>query len=220
MKLRIILKWVLFIISIIVIVFFAIIIFFPNLAPSSFSQASYTEPIPIQPVISQTLQNLIDAQSQSNVSSEQSNSNLPVRLKIPTIKVDAAVLYLGITSDGAMDVPKGPDDVAWFDFGPRPGEIGSAVIAGHYGWKNNKPAVFDDLSKLKIGDKIYIVDDLGATTTFAVSEIGTYDQNEDATNVFSSNDGKAHLNLITCEGVWNAVSKSRPSRLVIFTNKE
>ena len=48
-----------------------------------------------------------------------------------------AVEDVGLTPGGAMDVPKGPSDVAWFDLGPRPGEVGSAVIAGHEGWKDN-----------------------------------------------------------------------------------
>jgi LPXTG-site transpeptidase (sortase) family protein len=215
MKLKKILKWLLLVTIIVVIIFFLVGIYFPNLIIIS---NSFQEPIPI--VISKDLQNLIDAESQNDVSTEQSNVNLPVHLIIPLINVDAFVEYLGITSDGTMDAPKGPDDVAWFDLGPRPGEKGSAVIAGHYGWKNNVPAVFDNLNKLKIGDKIYVTDDRGATTTFVVNEIGIYSQNGDATNTFSSNDGKAHLNLITCEGVWNAVLKSRPNRLVVFTSKE
>jgi LPXTG-site transpeptidase (sortase) family protein len=222
MQVKKILKWSLFIIAIITVIFFVIRIYFPNLGITS-SQVSYTEPIPIPPVISQALQNLIDAQSARSkiaTSSEQTNVGLPVRLVIPKINVDAAFEYLGLTPSGAMDVPKGPDNVAWFNLGPRPGEIGSSVVAGHYGWKNNIPAVFDNLYKLGKGDKMYIVDDKGATTTFMVGEIGIYDQNGDASNVFGSNDGKAHLNLITCEGVWNVVSKSRPSRLVIFTDKE
>jgi LPXTG-site transpeptidase (sortase) family protein len=196
-----------------------IIILFQNSLINLFSQTPPIEPIPLPPKISQALQNILDTQAQSNVSTSLSNSNLPTRIKIPKIKVDAAVEYLGVTPTGAMDVPKGPDDVAWFDLGPRPGEIGSAVIAGHYGWKNNIPAVFDNLYKLKIGDKIYIDDDLGSTTTFTVREIGMYDQNGDASSIFDSSDGKAHLNLITCEGVWNVASKSRPNRLVIFTDK-
>ena len=67
--------------------------------------------------------------------------------------------------------------------------------------------------------KIYIQDNTGATTTFVVSKIGIYDQNANASDVFGSNDGKAHLNLITCEGIWNVASASRPSRLVIFTER-
>ena len=151
---------------------------------------------------------------------EETSATLPQRLIIPKINIDATVEYLGLTDSGAMDVPTGPDDVAWFDLGPRPGEIGDAVIAGHYGWKDNIPAAFDNLSKLKIGDKIYVLDEAGATTTFVVKEIGKYGKNADSSNVFDSNDGKAHLNLITCEGIWNAAEKSYSDRLVVFTDEE
>ena len=151
---------------------------------------------------------------------KQTGVELPVRLKIPSINVDALVEYVGLTSDGAMDVPKGPDNVAWFNLGPRPGENGSAVIAGHYGWKNNIPAVFDNLHKLRKGDKIYIEDEKGAKTVFVVREIQIYDKNVDASLVFGSSDGKAHLNLITCTGVWNKAEKTRSDRLIVFTDKE
>lgn len=147
-------------------------------------------------------------------------SELPVRLVIPKINVDAPFEYVGITPLGAMDVPKLPADVGWFNLGPRPGDNGSAVVAGHFGWKNNIPAVFDNLSKLQIGDEINVIDEKGATSTFIVREIGTYGSKGDAANVFGSNDNKAHLNLITCEGTWNATLKSYSNRLVIFTDKE
>lgn len=152
--------------------------------------------------------------------SGKASYGLPVRLTISTIGVDAAVEYVGVTPDGAMDVPKGPQDVAWFQFGPHPGEIGSAVIAGHYGWKDNMPAVFDDLSKLRKGDAIYIEDERGVLTTFIVRESRLLGEDEDASSVFVSSDGKAHLNLITCEGVWNAAAKSYSKRLVVFADKE
>lgn len=151
---------------------------------------------------------------------KKDNLLLPVRLIIPSIKVDAAVEYLGIASDGTMDVPKGPADVAWFNLGPYPGENGSAVIAGHSGWKEGKKAVFDNLYKLHKGDKIYIKNKKGIDTIFVVREFRNYDQNADASVVFSSSDGKSHLNFITCEGVWNEKEKGRPNRLVVFTDKE
>ena len=151
---------------------------------------------------------------------EQTSVELPVRLKIPSINVDAPVEYVGLTPDGAMDVPKGPVNVAWYNLGPRPGENGSAVIAGHYGWKNNIPAVFDNLHKLRKGDKIYIEDEKGANIIFVVREIQIYDKNEDASGVFYSSDGKAHLNFVTCTGVWNKAEKTRSDRLIVFTDKE
>ena len=145
---------------------------------------------------------------------------LPVRFKIPKIKVDAMVDYVGLTSGGAVDVPKGPSNVAWFDLGPRPGEEGSSIIDGHSGWKNNIQAVFDNLYKLKKGDKIYVQDDKGATISFVVRVIRTYNPKADASSVFNSIDGKAHLNLIACTGVWNAIEKTHSERLVVFADKE
>lgn len=153
-------------------------------------------------------------------SQEQGNVELPVYLKIPSIEVDAPIEYVGLTSRGAMDVPEGPAEVAWFNLGPRPGENGSAVMAGHYGWRNNTPAVFDDLHKLRVGDKIFVEDADGAIMTFVVREMKTYGKDEIVPDVFSSSDGKAYLNLVTCTGTWNKVEKTRSSRLVVFTEKE
>jgi LPXTG-site transpeptidase (sortase) family protein len=151
---------------------------------------------------------------------KQINSGLPTRIEIPKISVDAAIEYVGLTPQGAMAVPTGPTSTAWFDLGPRPGENGSAVIAGHEGWKDGIRAVFDDLYKLRAGDEVYVKDEEGATTTFVVRDVRTYGQNGDASDVFGSSDGKAHLNLITCEGIWNAAEKSYSNRLVVFADKE
>ena len=146
-------------------------------------------------------------------------SQLPVQLKIPKIHVDAFIEYVGITATGAMDAPTGPNDVAWFDLGPRPGDVGNAIIAGHYGWKDNIPAAFDNLSKLKAGDIINTEDGVGSTTTFIVRKTQIYGESSSVSDVFDSTDGIAHLNLITCEGVWNDVTKSYSGRLVVFADE-
>jgi LPXTG-site transpeptidase (sortase) family protein len=144
---------------------------------------------------------------------------LPSRLKIPKIKIDAKVEHMGLTPDGVMDVPDGPVDVAWFNLGPRPGDVGSAVIAGHYGtWENGEGSVFDNLNKLKPGDKIYVEDEKGMGITFLVNKVVIYGQNDNASTIFRSSDGKAHLNLITCEGDWNKDQKTYSGRLVVFSD--
>jgi LPXTG-site transpeptidase (sortase) family protein len=150
---------------------------------------------------------------------QQASTTFPIQLKIPEIKVDSALEYVGLTGQSAMAVPAGPTDAAWFYLGPSPGNVGSAVIAGHDGWKNNIPAVFDNLYKLRKGDKVYIENANGTVITFTVSRLQTYQENQDASAVFFSSDGGAHLNLITCEGIWNAITKSYSNRLVIFTDE-
>lgn len=144
---------------------------------------------------------------------------LPIRLKIPSIGVDASFENVGLTPEGAMDVPKGPANVAWFDLGTSPGAEGSAVVAGHSGFKDNKAAVFDDLYKLKNGDQLYVEDENGITTTFQVRKIEKYNPEAEAGEVFVSNDGKSHMNLITCVGSWNEAARTHSERLVVFTDK-
>lgn len=166
-------------------------------------------------------QDLVESKPAEFINSiEPVRSGFPVRLKIPKINLDAVFEYVGLTPDGAMDTPKNPVKAAWYNIGPRPGEKGSAVVAGHYGIKDGKSSVFDDLYKLRKGDKIYIEDEKGVMIVFAVRESRRYDPNADAADVFDSKDGKSHLNLITCEGNWNKVLKSYSTRLVVFSDKE
>ena len=154
---------------------------------------------------------------------EQSQTNttgFPIRLKIPEINVDATIEYVGLTQNGGIGVPKGPINVAWFKLGPKPGEKGVAVIDGHSGWKDGIPAVFDNLYKLRKGDKIYVENKEGNTVTFVVNEIKEFNPKADASSVFISNDGLSHLNLITCGGSWDEVNKTHTARLVVFADKE
>lgn len=144
---------------------------------------------------------------------------VPVRLIIPKIKVDAVIDSVGLTKQGAVGVPKGPKTAAWYNLGPRPGEAGSAIIDGHFGWKNGITAVFDNLSRLRKGDKIYIKDDQGVMMVFVVREVKKFGENDDVSSVFWANDTRAHLNLITCQGVWNKAKQSFSHRFVVFTDK-
>ena len=97
----------------------------------------------------------------------------PVRLKIPSIGVDAPVEQVGKTPDGAMDVPSDFYDTAWYQLGPRPGETGNAVIDGHVDSTTGK-AIFYDLRKLAHGEQIVVVGDDGVERHFVVSDTGTY----------------------------------------------
>ena len=141
---------------------------------------------------------------------------LPVRLQIPKIKVNAAIQYVGLTSSGLMEVPNGIADVAWYKFGPRPGEFGNAVIAGHRGRPHLVPIVFDNLYKLHKGDLVYVRESDGRLISFVVRTIRIYSANASAPEVFGDTSG-AHLNLITC--IWNKAKRAFSTRLVVFTDR-
>ena len=158
----------------------------------------------------------ITTTASSSHQQEQVKIELPARLKIPNIHIDAAIEQKGLTPDGAMDVPDNRNDVAWFSLGTRPGEKGSAVIAGHSGYKVGK-VIFDDLNQLVKGDKVYVEDASGKSFSFFVREIRMYDSDAYTPEVFVSDRGK-HLNLITCAGIWDKSKKNYSKRLVVFTD--
>lgn len=151
------------------------------------------------------------------VKSQTIRPGLPVYLKIPRINVDTGVENVGINGAGEMDIPSNTATVGWYKFGPSPGENGNAVISGHLDNNKGGAGVFDNLHKLKKGDKIYVTTDIGKTVTFVVSKTHTFNPGY-ADEVFLSNDSGTHLNLITCDGVWNETKKSFSKRLVVFTD--
>ncbi|MEO6508969.1 MAG: class F sortase [Patescibacteria group bacterium] len=159
---------------------------------------------------------LAEIQRKKNLQLE--SVGLPVRIKIPKMYIDANIQQLGLTKEGAMDVPTNSVDTGWFNLGPRPGEIGSAVIDGHLDAKNGAPGVFYNLNELIPGDKLYIEDQNGKSIAFMVRESRTYDPKDDVPDVFNQTDGK-HLNLITCDGAWDKGERSYSKRLVVFTDR-
>ncbi|MFA6131521.1 MAG: class F sortase [Patescibacteria group bacterium] len=221
MQLSNLFKLSLFLTIIVGIVFFLVITFF--LPPNPSSQDSVANSVvSVNDQVSQiTAVNGPTKDIQAAVFTEQSEPLIFFHLSIPKIGVATAVESVGLTPQGAVDVPRDPANAAWFNLGPRPGESGSAVITGHYGrWKNGEGSVFDDLNKLSQGDNIYIEDEKGETTTFVVRESRKYDPTADAPEIFSSSDSKVHLNLITCEGTWNNEAQQYSERLVVFADKE
>ena len=144
------------------------------------------------------------------------SNSLPLRLIIPTINVDANIQSLGINQAGEMEIPTNITDVGWFKFGSKPGEKGSAVIAGHLNGQNNQLGVFANLDKLEVGDKIIVTDTQNISTTFIVYEKRLYDSGY-ADDVFNQSDSP-HLNLITCDGLWDQNKNNYTQRLVIFAD--
>ena len=132
------------------------------------------------------------------------------------IEVDAVIKDMSVTSDGVMEVPSNRIDIGWFSFGTRPGKTGSAVIGGHNRF-DSKSGVFVNLNQLEKGDVLSVVDAKGFSTSFVVRDMHIYDATDTNTGIFESQSG-VHLNLITCSGDWNPLTKSYTKRLVIFTD--
>jgi LPXTG-site transpeptidase (sortase) family protein len=148
-------------------------------------------------------------------------STSPVaRLTIPAIDVDARVISLGVDSDGVMQSPDNPTDVAWYTFAAHPGYPGNVVLAGHVDYVNYGPAVFWRLRDLKKGDDIYIALQDGSSFHYRVTSLTNYD---DATAPVADIVGPTAtpvVTLITCTGVFDSAAHNYNQRLVVRAEYE
>jgi LPXTG-site transpeptidase (sortase) family protein len=137
-----------------------------------------------------------------------------MRLTIPSINVDAKITTLGLNAKGNMAAPKNFFDVGLYKYGTFPGDVGSAVIAGHVNNGLALPAVFANLKNLKPGDDVYVDTKKDTRLHFVVtgSKVYAYDSNPSV--VFNDKSGKI-LNLITCSGTFIKELRTHDKRLVV-----
>jgi sortase (surface protein transpeptidase) len=145
---------------------------------------------------------------------DDASIGVPIRLSIPAINVDAAIEQAGLTATGVMQEPSGPDIVAWYSLGPRPGEPGNAVIAGHVDW-TTRLAVFWHLRDLRPGGTIRVAGQDGISRVFIVTRTIAYPRDHvPLIEVFGAAT-VAHLNLVTCTGTFDSDSHQYDETLVV-----
>ena len=123
----------------------------------------------------------------------------PVRIEIPSIGVDAPIIGLGLNPDRTLEVPTDYGDAGWWTGGPRPGERGPAVIAGHVDSRTG-PAVFFRIGELQPGAKIVVVGRDGTRARFSVLGSERYPKAHFPTARVYGRTRAATLRLITCSG--------------------
>jgi len=150
--------------------------------------------------------------------------DLAIELQIPSLKINAPVVGVGLNSNNIMDAPtsssaKDPiwQEVFWYRGGDIPGDVGTATIAGHVDDYLGRHAVFTHLKNIHKGDLIIIHDTRNDhEVRFKVTGIETYTAKQAVDPVILEQiygsgpvkgkeakpapDGLAHLTLITCDG--------------------
>jgi LPXTG-site transpeptidase (sortase) family protein len=126
------------------------------------------------------------------------------RLLIPSIGVDAPIVSMGLTADGALAAPNGPTDVAWYPFTAKPGMGGNAVFSGHVDYIHYGPAVFWDLRKLKAGDTIDVRLTDGTVLQYTVTASKLYPVDQVPMQDVLAQTSTESITLITCGGVFES----------------
>jgi sortase family protein len=142
----------------------------------------------------------------------------PVYLSIPAIDVHTRLIRLGLTAQGTLQVPASTSVAGWYTGSPRPGQVGSAVIAGHIDSVQG-PGVFFRLRLLRPGDRIYVRRAGGRLAVFRVYAEHMYAKDSFPTRRVYGPVPDPELHLITCGGIFDPATGSYLSNVVVYASQ-
>ena len=142
----------------------------------------------------------------------------PVSLVIPSIGVTTSLVHLGLTSSGALQVPSTTTVAGWYTGSPRPGAVGSAVIAGHIDSVTG-PGIFYRLAQLQRGDRVYVRRADGTLAVFEVTQVQSYAKDDFPTAAVYGPVPDPELRLITCGGTFDYSTRSYLSNTVVYATE-
>jgi len=145
---------------------------------------------------------------------EVPRSQVPARLRIPSLGIDAPVGAVGTAADGTVEVPTRWEDVGWFDGGARPGEDGPSVLLGHVDSKAG-PAVFARLPSAPVGTVVEVVGDGGELTRWRVERIEQHPKTRFPTEAVYLPALRPELRLVTCGGAFDRATGHYRDNVVV-----
>ncbi len=142
----------------------------------------------------------------------------PVSLVIPAIAVHTSLIKLGRTAQGTLQVPTSTSVAGWYTASPRPGQIGSAIIAGHID-SYAGPGVFFRLRLLHRGNLVYVRRTDGTLAVFRVYAEHMYPKTDFPTQQVYGPEPDAELHLITCGGTFDSATGQYLSNVVVYSSE-
>lgn len=149
------------------------------------------------------------------------SSRPPVRLRIPGLGIDAAVLPVGVDARGAMVIPREAQQVGWYRFGPAPGDpSGAVVVAGHVDTRQEGAGALSPLRAVRVGDRVSVTVAGGRVVSYRVVGKQTIVKQRLPVERLFARDGVPRLVLITCGGPFLPEVSSYRDNLVVVAVPE
>ena len=141
----------------------------------------------------------------------------PIHLIIDAITVNNPIINVGLEEDGAMEIPEDIFELGWYELGVRPGELGSAVIAGHVDSREQGMGAFFDLRFLREGDSIITLHEEGEQLSWTVYLTEQYNKPDmPMEELFRQGGTTKELVLITCGGQFDPTARSYEDNFVVY----
>jgi len=129
-------------------------------------------------------------------------ASVPVRVEVPSIGVNAALIPLGKRANGEVQTPPGEPGSpgGWYQDSPTPGQTGSSVILGHVNTTNSDVGLFYRLHELTPGQTITVTRADHTAAVFTVDKVDLYHKSSFPTVEVYQNADRPEVRLITCGG--------------------
>jgi hypothetical protein len=136
-------------------------------------------------------------------------------MAIPRIGVRSTVESIAFNRPEDVHAPYQWGDVAWYDLGPRPGDIGHAVVYGHLD-SLCCPAVFYYLRNLRKNDLVQVAYRTGKPLTFKVQWSNVYWNNKLPVSWLYATVHERGLVLMTCAGFFHRDGTGYDHKLLVY----
>lgn len=126
---------------------------------------------------------------------------VPVSITISALGVTDEVVPVGLAPDGSMQVPD-VSESGWWRLGPKPGDIGSAVVVSHVNYRGVAGAL-GRIGELKPGALVTVKDASGVERTFVTDTVTQIPKSQYAARTVPLVFGKVstpELKIVTCSG--------------------
>ncbi|MEV5413860.1 class F sortase [Thermopolyspora sp. NPDC052614] len=140
----------------------------------------------------------------------------PQRIDIPSLKLDAPLMKLGLTKEGDVELPpyEKPQMAGWYKNSVVPGERGASVIIGHVDTKK-AAAVFYRLREVRKGAVVKVTRSDGKVARYRVDKVEQIPKNRFPAERVYLEDG---LRLVTCGGTFDWSQHQYRDNIIVYAS--
>jgi len=143
----------------------------------------------------------------------------PNGIEIPKLGAKAPIVGVRTLPDGALEVPRDPKTVGWWNGGAKPGAArGTAILDGHVNY-NGVDGVLSRIGSLNPGDTVYLVglhNGKKMRLRFTVTGVRTYHKTALPYRQIFDQKSVGRLAIVTCGGPFNAQTGNYLDNIVAF----
>ena len=152
--------------------------------------------------------------------SSRSDARTSWELLLPSARIKASLVRVGLTWNRALGAPDNPHVIGWWEDGPEPGETGNVLLAGHRDFTDTQGNIGIGvcwlLDHTALGDFLIIRDNEAREHyVYTVTEVVSVLWNDPAGVTYLRASDEAIATLITCEGLFNDDTNNYSNRRIV-----